>query len=67
MRKYRIFYHYYRQYNCLSVHYRGKCHRVKDTVCNIPTETKWNKTQPNLVVRGWVKSLEIKGDIAYIN
>lgn len=62
MKKYRFFYHYYRQYNCMSVHYRGKCYRTKDVICKVETETKWNKRQPRLVERGWATSIDIQQD-----
>ena len=32
-----------------------------------PDETKWNKAQPNLVMRGFAKSVEIKNNVCYIN
>ncbi len=60
MRKYRFFYHYYRQYNEMSVHFKGICHRTKNVECKVPTETKWNdKKQPNLVLRGFAENIEI--------
>lgn len=58
----RFFYHYYRQYNEMSVHFRGKCYRVTDIICQVPCETKWNKRQPNLVMRGWAKDVIITED-----
>jgi len=58
-KKYRVFYHYYKQYGCMSVHFRGTCYRAKNIICDVPTETKWNKTQPHLVVRGWAEKIEI--------
>lgn len=64
-KQYRFFYHYYRQYKCMSVHFKGQCSKVADVVCNVPTETKWNKTQPNLVVRGFAESMTIKDGVAY--
>ena len=66
-KKYRFFYHYYKQYKCLSVHFREKCYRVDDVVCEVPTESKWNKTQPNLVMQGWAKSLDIENNVAKIS
>ncbi len=35
--------------------------------CNVPIQTNWNKTQPNLVMRGFAESVEIKNGICYIN
>lgn len=66
IKRYRFYFHYYRQYKCLSVHYRGKCYKVKDIHCTAPVESKWNEKQPNLILRGFTSSLEIKDQIAYI-
>ncbi len=66
-RKYRFFYHYYRQYKCLSIHYRGVCYKVENVVCNVPCESKWSRTQPNLVMRGFAGSVEIKDGVALVN
>lgn len=60
MKKYRFFYHYYKKYKMMSIHFRGKCHRVHDIICNVPCETKWNKRQPNLVMRGWATNVKIE-------
>ncbi len=65
-RKYRFFYHYYKRHKRMSVHWKGKCHVVDDVVCNVPCETKWNKTQPNLVMRGWAKDFKIVENIGII-
>lgn len=46
----------------MSVHFRGTCYRAKNIICESPTETKWNKTQPHLTVRGWAKEIEINED-----
>lgn len=64
---YRFFYHYYKQKKRMSVHFRGTCHVVDDVVCNVPCETKWNKTQPNLVMRGFATSVNIINGKAVIN
>ena len=58
-KKYRFFYHFYKKYNTMSVHFRGKCYRSKNVICNVPTETHWNNSQPRLVVRGFCKDIEI--------
>jgi hypothetical protein len=62
MRKYRFFYHYYKQYKIMSVHFKGKCYRTKNVICNVPTNTKWNKTQPNIVVQGFAENIQINND-----
>lgn len=59
-KKYRFFYHYYKQYKCMSVHFRNTCYKVDNVECLVPTETKWKKTQPHLVLQGWCSELEIK-------
>lgn len=66
MKKYRFFYHYYKQYKCMSVHFRNTCYKVQNVVCEVPTETKWNKTQPNLIVRGWCNEIEVKDNLIII-
>ena len=63
---YRFYYHYYKQYKEMSVHYRGTCHRVKGIVCNVPCETKYNKRQPYLVMQGYCSSVIIENNTAYI-
>jgi hypothetical protein len=65
-KKYRFFYHYFKQKNCMSVHFRGQCHQCKDVVCDASTETKWNKTQPKLVIRGFASEIENINGIIYI-
>ena len=66
VKRYRFFYHYYRQYKCLSLHFRGKCHKVSDIVCEVPCESKWSNRQPNLVMRGFATGIEIEKGIARI-
>lgn len=68
MKKYRFFFHYYKRYRCMSIHYKGSCLRVSNVVCNVPIETmeQWNKTQPNLVMRGFAENVEIINNICYI-
>lgn len=66
-KKYRFFYHYYRQYKCMSVHYRGKCYKTDNVICNVSSETKWNKTQPNLVIQGWASDIKIEENQIIIN
>ncbi len=44
----------------MSVHFRGVCYRTKNVVCDSPTETKWNKKQPQLTLRGWAKEIIVK-------
>jgi len=58
MKKRRFFYHYYRAYKCLSLHWKGACHRVQDVEVHVPTESKWRKGQPQLVIQGWAEDVE---------
>lgn len=58
-KKYRFFYHYYKQKDMMTVHFRGKCHTVKEVVCKAPCETKWKATQPKLVMQGWATDVVI--------
>lgn len=66
MKKYRFFYHYFKQKKKMSVHFRNTCTVVDDIECKVPCETKWNKTQPQLVMRGWAKNVSIKNNKATI-
>jgi len=50
----------------MSVHFRGQCHQCKDVVCDAATETKWNETQPKLVIRGFASEIENINGIIYI-
>lgn len=57
----------------MYVHYRGKCYKVKDVTCEVkdvtcmvPTESKWNKGQPQLVIRGFAQEVIIRDDRAII-
>jgi hypothetical protein len=66
MKKYRFFYHYYKQKKKMSIHFRNSCTVVDDVVCKVPCETKWKPTQPNLVMQGFAKEVKIENNKAYI-
>lgn len=66
MKQYRFFYHYNKQHKKMSVHFRKKCLIVDDVVCNVTCESKWNKTQPNLVMRGYATDVVIENNKATI-
>ena len=51
----------------MSIHYRGKCVPVKEVICNTPCETKWNKTQPVLVMQGYSSNIEFVDDKVIIH
>lgn len=59
---YRFFYHYYKQQKKMSFHCQKQCIPVDDVICNVPCETKWNKTQPYLIMRGYCKSFKIENN-----
>ena len=65
-KEYRFFFHYYKRYKCLSIHFKSKCYRANDVICKVPINTKWNKTQPNLVMQGFAKQIIIDKDICTI-
>jgi hypothetical protein len=48
------------------VHFKKQCMQCKDIVCYAPTQSKWNKTQPQLVIQGFASNVELVGDIMYI-
>lgn len=51
----------------MSIHFKGRCYPASNIICNVPCETKWNKTQPNLVMRGFAKNIRFEGDNIYID
>ena len=65
-KKYRFFFHYNKPHKLITVHFKNTCYLVKDIVCEVATESKWNKTQPHLIIRGKCSNLLIKSEIAYI-
>lgn len=50
----------------MSVHFKKSCVVVDNVICNVPCETKWSKSQPNLVMRGFAKEVIIKNNQAII-
>lgn len=50
----------------MSIHFKGVCYRADNVICDVPIETKWNKSQPNLVMRGFATSISIENKICYI-
>lgn len=65
-KKYRFFYHFYKQKGKMSIHFRDTCQVVDNVICKAECETKWNKTQPRLVMRGFANNVIIKNGVAYI-
>lgn len=66
MKKYRFFYHYFKGKKKMSIHFKNKCNIVDNIICEVPCETKWNKRQPYLVMRGFCSDVIIKNNIAII-
>jgi hypothetical protein len=67
-RKYKFFFHYYRQYDDASVHFRGKCMRVRDVELygiNV-VKSKHRKRQPYWVVEGLCESIVVRKGVAII-
>jgi hypothetical protein len=50
-----------------SVHYRGTCHIVDKIICNVPTFSKNNKTQPRVVMKGYAGNVEINDGVLTIS
>ena len=64
--KYRFFYHYNKPKKIMTVHFKGVCYPVQNVTCHVPCETKWNDTQPQLVMRGFCGRVTIVGKEAFI-
>lgn len=65
-KKLRFFFHYNKKEKMMTVHFKGRCHIVKDILCECETSTKWKNGQPNLVMQGWANSLNIVDRTAII-
>jgi hypothetical protein len=68
MKKYRFFYHYNRRHDKMSVHFRDKCIICENVACLVNTETKRNKKQPHVVVRGFCENViqNLEGDVTIL-
>lgn len=66
MKKYRFFYHFYKQKGKMSVHFRNTCTVVDDIICKVECETKWKPTQPRLVMQGFATNVSFKNNKAII-
>ncbi len=66
MKKYKFFYHYYKQKKKMSVHFRGSCTVIDNINCQVPCKSKYRKTQPYLVMEGYATSVELIENIALI-
>lgn len=64
---YRFFYHYNKKEKKMSVHFNKQCFIAKHIKCDLPTESKYNKSQPNLVMQGFATSVyKDKKDVIHI-
>ena len=59
-RKYRFFYHYNRQKNKISIHFRGKCYLVDNLSICVAAVSKRSEKSPKFVVQGWTKGIKIQ-------
>jgi len=65
MKPNRFFFHYNKPEsrkqgrNVLTVHWQNACIPVNNIKVNVPTESHTQKQQPNCVIRGFAKSVEI--------
>ena len=55
----RFFFHYRKQSGGMSVHWKGACLPCDSVRCLVPCETKRNKRQPKLVMRGFAKEVTV--------
>lgn len=62
MTNWRFFYHYNKPKGKITVHFRGKCYLVDDVACFVPCSSKWNKSQPKLVIQGWAEKVTLLGN-----
>jgi len=63
----RFWYHYNKSKHKMSVHFMGVCSIVDDVECKVKCESKWNKTQPQLVMRGFANNVHIYNNKAIIS
>lgn len=59
MRRYRFFFHYNKKEGKMTTHFRKKCIITDDIICEPPCTTKWNKTQPYIVMQGYASDVKI--------
>ncbi len=66
MKKYRFFYHFYKQKGKMSIHFRNSCTVVDNIDCKVACQTKWKPTQPRLVMQGYASNVQIINNTAII-
>lgn len=62
----RFFFHYRKSDGKMTIHYKNQCIIVDEVNCKVPCETKRNKRQPRLVMRGFCKSVTTKDGLGII-
>ena len=62
MKKKRFFFHFRKSTGELTLHWNNQCIPVKNIVCQVPLETKWNTSQPKVVLRGFAQTVEIDNE-----
>jgi len=67
MKRYRVFYHYYKQKDMMSIHFKGACMAVDRVVCNVRCESARRNRQPRLVMQGWAERVEVKNGVGTIS
>lgn len=66
MKNKRFFFHFRKSTGELTLHWNKQCIPVKDIECGVALETKWNKQQPRVVLRGFARDIQIIDNKAYI-
>lgn len=72
MRKYVFYFHYNKPYSKKhgvdkwSIHHRNTCYIVDKIICDVPTFSKNNKTQPRVVMKGYATDITIRDNVAHI-
>jgi hypothetical protein len=67
MKKKRFFFHFRKSTGALTLHWNKQCIPINNIECNVPVETKWNKIQPKVVLRGFAKEIIFNNNTAIIN
>lgn len=62
----RFFFHFRKATGDITLHWNKQCIPVQNIVCHVPVETKWNKQQPRVVLRGFAKEIIIEDGTATI-
>lgn len=58
--------HYNKQLKGMTVHFRKVCYPCKNVICQAECTSKWNKTQPQLVLQGYSTGLDLFNDTIII-